>query len=218
MIIVPQVPSEVAVNALSLGDKQFYFRYLGFIIQNAGDSWGRFTALRDYDYQELAQWFALLDQLDPVSNYIPSLAGYYYSHTQNRQDTIYVVRYLVKHAMRDPKRKWWWLAQAVYIANHLLEDKALALEIAYQLANLPQTVIMPLWARQMPAFIHEQLGQKQAATKIIVDLLLNLPKLSQGEYNFMEHFIVERMEDPEIFEQVKQALATRGFKINEPKN
>ena len=181
MVIVPKAPTERTVNLLSLGDKQFFFRYLGFKIQNAGDSWGRVTALKDYNYQELIKWFYLLNKLDNVSNYPPTMAAYYYGHTQNGKDTIYIINYLYEHAKQDLRGKWWWLVQAVYLANHRLKDKQLALKIAYTLNSVPKDVKMPIWARQMVAFIHEQLGENQAAKEIILEILKDFDNLSDQE-------------------------------------
>ena len=89
--IVPNVPTLSTVKAFSFGDEEFYFRYKGLRIQNTGDTFGRFSPLKDYDYEKLSQWFYLLDGLDDKSNYIPSLAAYYYSLTQNKQDVIYII-------------------------------------------------------------------------------------------------------------------------------
>ena len=77
--IVPPLPSKYSVEALSLGDKEFYFRVLALKIQNAGDSFGRFTALKYYDYETLYHWFKIMDGLNHKSKFIPSLASYYYS-------------------------------------------------------------------------------------------------------------------------------------------
>jgi hypothetical protein len=206
MIIVPKAPTEKTINLLSLGDKQFFFRYLGFKIQNAGDSWGRFTALKNYDYQELIKWFYLLNDLDKTSNYPPTMAAYYYGQTQNANDTIYIIDYLYNHAKTDLRNKWWWLVQAVYLANHRLKDKQLALKIAYTLNSVPKDVDMPLWARQMPAFIHEQLGENQAAKKIILEILKGFDNLSAKEKNFMHHFIVERLKDEKFRKELLEEM------------
>ena len=211
MIIVPNVPTKNTVGLLSLGDDQFYFRQLAFKIQNAGDSWGRFTALKDYNYEKLQQWFFLLDKLDSKSNFVPTLASYYYSQTQTPSDTIYIVDYLRKHVKKDPRAKWWWLSQAVYIANHKLKDKKLALEIAYELADTPHDVKIPMWARQMPAFLHEQLGETNSAKKIIIDILENFDDFTPGELNFMEYFIQDRLKDKKFRSEIMDTLRQRAL-------
>lgn len=191
MDIVPPVPGELEVKALSFGDEQFYFRRLAFQIQNAGDTFGRFTALKDYDYKKLTMWFDLLDSLDPVSNLVPAMASYYYSQTQNTPDVRYIVDYLERHVAFDPPQKWWWMAQAVYIANQKLHDKQLALRLAYKLAAIPGD--LPIWARQMPAFIHADLGEREAALAIIMAISQSADKLTPGEINFMNYFIKDRL-------------------------
>jgi hypothetical protein len=192
MMIVPNVPGEATVKALSFGDEQLYFRVLALELQNMGDTYGRFTALKNYNYKKLAQWFTLMDSLDSQSNFIPSLASYYFSQTQNKPDVRYIVDYLDMHGSRDPAKKWWWLSQAVYLSNHVLNDKARALEISMKLAKAPGKDI-PLWARQMPAFIHEQLGEKDEALVIIQSIMQNEKNISDSELNFMHYFIKDRL-------------------------
>ena len=191
MGIVPPVPGEMEVAALSFGDEQFYFRSLAFRIQNAGDTFGRFTPLKDYDYEKLSYWFYLLDGLDSTSNFVPALASYYYSQTQYKPDLHYIVKYLETHADRDLERKWWWLSQAVYIANQKLKDKKLALRLAHKLAKVPGN--LPIWTRQMPAFIHADLGETEAALAIITAIANNTKDLEAGEINFMNYFIQDRL-------------------------
>lgn len=190
--IVPDVPSELSVKAFSFGDEQFYFRTLAFDLQNAGDTFGRFTALKLYNYEKLYHWFSLLDKLDSKSHFVPSIAAYYYSQTQNTPDIKYVVKYLEETSEKDLYNKWWWMSQAVYLANHKLEDKDWALRLAYKLASTPRNDI-PLWAKQMPAFILEQKGEEQQAMQIIADILKNVDKIDEGELNFMSYFVSERL-------------------------
>lgn len=194
MAVVPDVPGKEVVKALSLGDEQFYFRFLAMRIQNAGDTYGRFTPLKDYDYSKLAKWFALLDTLDRRSNYIPTLATYYFSQTQNVPDVRYIVDYLADHARGRVEQKWWWLIQAIYLANHKLEDKDLALQVGKPLIDA-RTI--PLWARQFPAFIYEQKGEPQQALYVMTHVMEGYEQeaLSCGEYNFMKYFIEERLKE-----------------------
>jgi hypothetical protein len=192
LAIVPDVPSELSIKAMSLGDEQFYFRTLAFQLQNAGDTFGRFTALRDYNYNQLYHWFTLLDTLDAKSNFVPSLAAYYYSQTQNTPDVKYVAQYLEETSMRDLYNKWWWMSQAVYLANYKLKDKDWALRLAYELASTPRNDI-PIWAKQMPAFIHEQRGEEEQALQIISSIINNVDNIDQGELNFMAYFVKERL-------------------------
>lgn len=202
MTIVPEVPGVETVKALSLGDEHAFFRFLGLQLQNAGDTFGRFTALSKYDYNKLYHWFRVLDALDNDSNYIPSMATYYYSQTQNVPDVQYVVDYLVEHGEGRVEQKWWWLVQAAYLANHKLKDKPQALKIAQMLRADAK---IPVWARQMPAFIYEQQGEMDAALKIIESVLEHSDEIEQGELNFISHFVEERLgKMEEIQDQIER--------------
>ena len=218
MSIVPDVPGVETVEALSLGDDQFFFRVLALQLQNAGDTFGRFTALRDYDFNKLYHWFRLLDALDDRSNYIPSMATYYYSQTQNKPDVKYVVDYLIEHAAHRPEQKWWWLVQGIYLANHKLEDPDLALQMANYLKG---GYDIPLWAKQMPAFIHEQRGELDAALVIIEGMLDDEENLTQQELNFMRHFVDERLQKmeqvSEDFDRAQKAVKEKEQLIKEKK-
>ena len=190
MEVVPNVPSAIAVKALSFGDKQFYFRVLGFQLQNFGDTFGRFTPLFQYDFNRLERWFRLLDTLDNTSDYIPTMASYYFSQTQHEKDTIHVVNYLRDHTEGRLDKKWWWRAQAVYIANHKLNDHDLALQLALPLVRTPN---VPPWVNQLAAFIYEEKGEFQSAYTIMKDVEDHSKNLTPGELRFIKYFVEERL-------------------------
>jgi hypothetical protein len=191
MGIVPDVPGETTLKALSFGDEQALFRLLTLNIQNAGDTFGRFTALYKYDFNRLYHWFKALDGLDNQSNYIPAMATYYFSQTQYAPDVRYLVDYLEEFADGRVKEKWWWMVQAVYLADHKVKDSGRALEIANKLAGHTE---IPVWAQQMPAFVHEKRGEFDAAAAIIQNIMDSEQQLPQGELNFMRHFVEERIQ------------------------
>jgi hypothetical protein len=190
--IVPEVPSLNQTRAMALGDEQLYFRYLALYIQNCGDSFGRFTALKNYDYKLLLKWMLLLDKLDSKSNFTPAIASYYYSNTQNIPDVRYIIEYLEQHYDLDPKTKWWWLSQGIILAQSKLKDKSLSLRLAYKLSSSPAEDI-PIWARQMPAFILAELGDKEQAMLIIKDVATRYRNYSKRELDFMNYFIRDRL-------------------------
>lgn len=189
--VPPPPPPEVA-RVLAFGDGQFLYRNATFALQNMGDEGGRVTPLKDYDYERLGRWFALLDEFDPKSNYLPVLVGYYFSQSQNTEDVRVVVDYLTGIATRDPKRNWRWLAHAVYLARHRIGDMRLALDLAYRLAGLDVSGL-PIWTKQMPAFVLAEVGDKEAARDIMEVILKTDPNLSAEEVNFMRGFIDRRL-------------------------
>ncbi len=190
MEIIEAPPGRAAVSALSLGDEEVFFRLLGEEVQTAGDLFGRFTALFKYDYVRLVEWFDLLDSLNSRSDLIPTLASYYYSQTQYVPDARGVVMYLARHAERDLAHKWWWQVQAIYLANHKLHDRDLALQFAKKLEGRRD---LPVWVQQMPAFIYEQRGEMDSAMHIMEDIKNNAQDIPQSELNFMQYFVKERL-------------------------
>jgi hypothetical protein len=190
--IVPDVPTLTDAKISALGDEQFYFRYLALSIQNAGDSFGRYTKLQYYNYDALARWFKLLDELDARSDFIPSIAAYFYSNSQHAGDTRYIIDYLESTYDRDPPKKWWWLAQAVILCAERLKDNNLSLRLAFKLSNTPYDNL-PRWAQQMPAIIYAQMGEKQLALKVMQDLLSKYDNYSQSELNYISYFIKQQL-------------------------
>ena len=81
--ITPNPPSLINMKAFSFGDGETYFRLKSYKLQNSGDTFGRFTPLKDYDYEKIYYWLINLDQLNSKSDYLASLGAYYYGQTQN---------------------------------------------------------------------------------------------------------------------------------------
>lgn len=194
--IVPPAPSKHVIAAVSLGDKDFLFYALATRLQNSGDVFAGFAALKLYNYKNLYDWMKRLDELNTKSHLIASLASYYYSQTQNKPDTRYIVDYLDEHVATNPPRKWWWLVQAMYIAKDTLKDKPRALELANKLSKIENDE-MPLWARQMPAFISKEFGDGCSAFLIIKNLIdegsSGKRQIKKSDMDFMYHFINERL-------------------------
>lgn len=194
--IVPPPPSKYLTAAASLGDQEFLFRVLGTRLQNSGDVFAGFTALKNYDYNRLYHWFKALDELNSKSNFIPALASYYYAQTQKTEDTRYIINYLDEHSAKDLDKKWWWLFQAVFIAKNNLKDMDKALELAYKMSQ-NNAKNAPLWTKEMPAFLHAEMGDSCMAFEVIQKLIQEsesgIRVINAEEMNFMRHFIKNRL-------------------------
>lgn len=194
--IVPPAPNQYLISATSLGDKEFLFRILALRLQNSGDIFAGFVALKNYDYLRIYQWMKALDTLNDKSRLVPSMASYYYSQTQKTEDTRYIVNYLDEFASRDIDNQWWWLFQASYIAKINLKDMDRALELAYKLST-NNAVNAPLWTKQLPAFLHANMGDGCMAFGVIEKLIKESEsgqrQIKPEELNFMRHFINDRL-------------------------
>jgi hypothetical protein len=216
MGIVPEVPGEQTVRALSFGDEEVFFRFYALGLQNSGDTFGRFTALYKYDFNKLTQWFYLLGKLNNQSNYLPAMATYYFSQTQNPTDVGYIVDYLDAYTKDRVKEKWWWVVQGTYLAEHKFNN----LERAGQLAERLRGVRgIPIWAQQMPAFIHERRGEFGEALAIIEEVAKHPEDYTEGELNFMRYFVDERLgrldavkKEFDEIKKTKEELKAKGVK------
>lgn len=191
---VPPPPQSADIGTvLALSDPQLAYRIAGLQFQILGDEGGRSTPLKDYDYNALERWFRIADIWDPSSDYMPMLAAYYYGAVQDPGALRHILAYLETAGSRPEGEKWRWLAHAVYLAQHGLEDHELALKLARKLAavNNPD---MPAWTRQMPAFILEAKGDKETAYAIMQSILISEAKnLHPNEVNFMRAYICEKL-------------------------
>jgi len=194
--LIPPAPNKYMVSALSFGDNEFLFRILSARLQNSGDVFAGFVALKNYNYSYLYDWMKILDNLNSQSRLIPSLASYYYSQTQNISDNKYIIKYLDEYASKDIDKHWWWLFQATYIAKINLKDLKLALQLAEKLA-INEAKDAPLWTKQLPAFIREDMGEGCVAFKIIKNLIDEIESgkriAKPEEMNFMRYFINSRL-------------------------
>jgi hypothetical protein len=194
--IVPEVPTLSTIKAFSFGDEEFYFRNKALRIQNTGDTFGRFSPLKDYDYKKLTEWFRLLDGLDSISNYVPSMAAYYYSMTQNEKDSIYLINYLEEHANRNPKEKWWWYYQAASIAKWTYKDDDLAIKLAKKLKDSSPDDA-PGWTKRLLPIMLSEKGEDCEAIRIIFELLENYENkgiIKDSDIDFMNFFIAKKIQ------------------------
>lgn len=187
--VVPPVPGREELAILKMGDDQFYFRALALQMQNAGDTYGRFTPLKKYDMGKIYHWFTLLDTLDSRSDMMPAMAAYYYSQTQNDKDVRPLINYLYEHSIRDIEHKWWWLLQSIYLAQHKLEDMDLAMKVAAPLVDKR----VPIWAQQMAAVVHEKRGEMEDALRIMETIKDNAETIPERDLKYMVYFIKERL-------------------------
>ncbi len=93
-INVPPAPSWQSASFSGIGDTQFSYRMIAIMLQNLGDTGGRSTALKDYDYEELVRWFYVQNKLDPHSDFIPFLGAFYFGAVQLPDKLAPLIEYL----------------------------------------------------------------------------------------------------------------------------
>jgi len=199
---VPPAPSEKNRFISGVGDMQLAYRFYALMLQNMGNTSGRIIAFDHYNYHHLSDWLFAISDMDKRSVLPPFLASYYFSNVKDRDKLRLVIRYL-SEAGQKPSPKgvgepnWRWLGQAIALARFELKDLDLALELAYKLAAL-NTPDMPIWTKQMPAFILNNKGNKDGAYQIMLKILQsNAESLPPEELFFTRDYICRRLQTRE---------------------
>ncbi len=192
---VPPVPSDNTAVLMTLGDSQLAYRSGALTLQTLGDGGGRVVPLKDYDYHKLGAWFDVLDMLDPAADHVPMVAAYYFGATRVPGDIAVIVNYLARIGDSPAGQKWRWLGHAAYLARHRMDNLDLALDLAYKLTRIQPLSgkPLPIWARQMPAFLLNAQGDKAASRMLIEEMLSSADDLHPNEVNFMKGYLVEQL-------------------------
>lgn len=195
---VPPVPGKPMSALYGLGDKQLSYRAIGLMLQNMGETGGRSVRLARYDYERLVDWFAFAGSLDPRSDFIPFLAAFYYGAVTDSARLAVLLDYLYEIGQGTGPNDWRWLAHGVYIARYQMNDLDRALKFARTLSSLPNRDL-PVWARQMPAFILDAQGEKDEALAIMMEILASgVNDLHPNEVRYMQEYICARVMSGEL--------------------
>lgn len=186
---VPPAPELKKASMAALGDKSLAYRRNALMLQNFGDTGGRTTSLKEYDFSRLKDWFLLEDALDPHSDAVPMMAAYYYGAAKEKEQLNHVLDYLAIVGQRPEGEKWRWLGHAVYLARDITKDHDRALELAYLLAE-NKSPDLGDWARQLPVFLLQAEGDSELAYKIMLNILIdNVDTMHSTEIFYMKDYI-----------------------------
>lgn len=189
-------PSSSAALFYGYGDNQLSYRNVGMTLQNVGDTGGRVTNFKDYDYSTIENWLWLADSLDPRSNYVPSLAAYYFSAAKEPEKLRHLLDYLSHVGEDSSNERWRWLGHAVYIARFSIKDQDKALELADKLANMDSPE-MPMWTKVMPAYVQKTMGKKKEARDLLLLIMADPTQAQeQADRNQSCWYINEYLREP----------------------
>ena len=127
--------------------------------------------LRRLDYARLAGWLHTALELDPRSGYPLFAAARVFAETPDERRSRLMLELVYDEFLRDPERRWPWLAHAALLAKHRLKDLALARRYAAAVQQHARGPAVPLWARQMEIFILEDMNELEAAKIMLGGLL-----------------------------------------------
>jgi hypothetical protein len=190
---LPPVPSIGALRLASFGEPVALAKGLMLYLQAFDYQSGTRVPYRDLDYDRVEAWLAAILELDPSGQYPLLAASRLYAEVPDEAKQRSMLEFIYRQFLVDPDRRWPWLAHATVIAKHRLHDLPLALRYARAIERLATAPDVPLWARQMQAFILEDMNELDAARLVIGGYVSSGKVKDPGELRFLD----ERLEELE---------------------
>lgn len=143
------------------------------------------------DYARLIDWLGSVLALDPRSDYPLFSAARVYAEVPDPARSRAMLEFVYREFLRDPDRRWPWLAHAALLAKHRLGDLPLALRYAAAIDEKATAPDVPAWARQMRIFILEDMNELEAAKILLGGLLASGKIRDPAEARFLKQRLEE---------------------------
>jgi len=168
---LPPPPSLATLQLASLGEPQALSKLTMLYVQGFDEQAGLSIAWRKMDYGRIRQWLERALELDPRSQYPLLAASEVYGAVNDPPRVRLMLDFVYARFAEDPNRRWPWLAHAALVAKHRLHDLPLARQYARALRLQATAPEVPPWARELEAFILEDMNETEAARVLIGGLL-----------------------------------------------
>jgi hypothetical protein len=205
---LPPAPGIGALRLASFGDPVALAKGLMLYLQAFDYQSGTRVPYRDLDYGRLETWLARILELDPQGQYPLLAASRLYAEVPVEAKQRSMLEFIYRQFLLDPNRRWPWLADATTIAKHQLHDLPLARRYAHAIQRYAVAENVPLWAKQMEAFILEDMDELETARLIIGGYLQSGAITDPAELKFLD----------EHLKQLELRTRSRGKKADKSVN
>jgi|SRR5882724_7907992 len=188
---LPPAPSIRTLRLASFGEPVALAKGLMLYLQAFDYQSGTKIPYRDLDYDRLEAWLARILELDPQGQYPLLAASRLYAEVPVEAKQRSMLEFVYRQFLLDPNRRWPWLAHATVIAKHRLHDLPLALRYARAIQGSATAADVPLWAKQMQAFILEDMNELEAARLVIGGYIQSGQVKDPGELKFLDERLKE---------------------------
>jgi hypothetical protein len=178
---LPPAPGAAALRLAAFGEDEALARLTMLDLQS----------YRGVDYARLVDWLGAVLDLDPRSQYALFAAARVYAESADPARSRLMLEFVHRQFLRDPNRRWPWLAHAALLAKHRLKDLPLARRYAQALERHTTARDVPLWARQMEIFILEDMNELEAAKIMLGGLLQSGTIDDPAELRFLRQRLEE---------------------------
>jgi hypothetical protein len=182
----PPPPRPAALRLAGLGESEAAARVAMLYVQSFDMAEGGGTPYRALDYARLVGWLRAILEVAPKSEYPLFAAARVYAEVPDAARSRAALEFVYEEFLKDPNRRWPWLAHAALLAKHRLQDSALALRYAAAVDRLTTAEDVPLWAKQMQIFILEDMNELEAAKIMIGGLLASGRIRDPAEARFLK--------------------------------
>jgi hypothetical protein len=186
---LPAPPPVAILRAISLGDPIPLGQLSTLWLQAFDNQPGISIPFLDLDYDKVEGWLQRILQLDPGGQYPLMMASQLYAQVPDERKQRQMLELVHREFLKDPDRRWPWMAHAAIMARHRLNDLPLALAFAQALAAHATGPNVPHWARQMQIFVYEEMGEYETARILLGGLLDSGAVQDPHEI----HFLIERL-------------------------
>ncbi len=164
-------PSGEALRLAAVGEPIALAKLLMLYLQAFDYQAGTRIPYRDLNYEHLEGWLRRILELDPAGQYPLMSASRLYAEVPDPAKQRRMLELVYEEYLKDPNRRWPWLAHATIIAKHQLKDLPLARKYAVALQQNTTAPDAPPWVRQMEPFILEDMNELEAARVLIGGLI-----------------------------------------------
>lgn len=179
-------PTQGAVVALAGGERIATAYALALRLQAFDNQPGVSIPFAQLDYGRVESWLALMLRLDSVSQYPLVMASHLYGQVFGHPDKQrQMADFVYREYLRDPDRRWPWLAHVAIMAKHRLKDLPLAIRYADAIRDHAKGPQVPSWAREMHIFLREDAGEVESARALLGGLLDSGTVTDPQEFRFL---------------------------------
>ena len=203
---LPPPPASGVLRLASFGEPAAAARLAMLYVQSFDQRAGNDVPYRKLDYGRLIGWLQAILDTDPRSSYPLFAAARIYAENPDPRKARAMLEFIYREFLKDPNRRWRWLAHAALLAKYRLKDLPLALRYATAVDRLTTAPDVPDWAKQMRLFILEDMDELQAAKIMLGGLLASGQIKDPAELRFLKQHLEQleaRIKDRNAHRQAK---------------
>ncbi len=186
-------PPQPVLEVAAAGDPTSFAKVLMLRLQAFDNQPGISIPFRALDYGRVIAWLSAILRLDERASYPLLAAARLYGEVSDPARQRLMLEFVREEFLKDPNRRWPWMAHAVFVARHRLHDMPLALRYADALATHVTDPGVPPWVTQMNIFVRVDMGETEAA-KVLLGGLLESGRVTDPAER---RFLMRRLEELE---------------------